>query len=131
MIRAERVHQRSKLMRREHDRVDINSFEITCRRLWQPAVTIGTRAPGMIDPAGISTEVAAAMDGEDFEPRMALKNAIKNQIMQRDRRLQRITDDVVKIKPRQPRGFGEAVGMDHHQNAELFGFSPEWRESLI
>src|SRR6516164_8403779 len=49
MVRAEQPHQCGELVRREHDRIDIDSVEICRRRLRQCAVTIGTRAPGMID----------------------------------------------------------------------------------
>ena len=85
----------------------------------------------MVDPARIGAEIAAAVHGENFKPGMPFEHAVKNQIMQRDRGLERIADDVVEIKALKARGLGEAVGVDHHQNAKLFGLLPERREGRI
>src|ERR1017187_6105609 len=45
--------------------------------------------------------------------------------------LERIADDVVKVKARQPLAFGETVRVDNDQRAELLGFLPERREGWI
>ena len=85
----------------------------------------------MIDTSRIGAKISAAMHRQDFETRMTLQNAIEYQIVQRDRRLQRIADDIIEIKARQPGGVGEAIGMDYHQSPEFFRFLPEWRECRI
>ena len=59
---------------------------------------VGARAPGVIDTARIGAEIAAAVHGEDFQPRMAFQYAVEDQIVQRDRRVERIADDVVEIE---------------------------------
>ena len=116
---------------REHDGVDVDALEIRRRRLRQAAVAVRTRAPGVVDAARIGAEIAAAVHGEDFQLRVAFEHAVEDQIMQRDRRLQRIADDVVEIKARQARRLGETVGMNHHQRAEFFRLFPERREGRI
>src|SRR5690348_1672940 len=131
MVETEHFHQCGELMRREHDRIDIDSLEISRGRPRQCAVTIGTRTPGMVDATEIGAKISAAMHRQDFESRMTLKDAIEDQIVQRDRRLQRIADDIVEIEPCQPGSFSKAVGMDHHQGPELLRFLPEWRECRI
>src|SRR5262249_39817992 len=125
MVRPEHANQCGELVRCEHDCIDINSFEIRRGRLRQCAVTIGTRSTGMIDTSRISTKVSAAMHRQDFESRMTIANAIEYQVVQRDRCLERITDDIVKVKPCQPRSVSETIRMDHHHGAELFRFLPE------
>ena len=97
----------------------------------QVAVAVRTRAPGVIDAAGIAAEIAAAMHGEDLELGMALEHAVEDQVMQRDRRLERIADDVVEVEAREALALGEAVRMDHDQRAELLGLLPERRKGRI
>ena len=58
MVRAEHCHQCRELVRREHDRIDIDSLEISRRRPGQCAVTIGARTPGMVDAAGIGAKIS-------------------------------------------------------------------------
>src|SRR6516165_2092987 len=106
IIPAEHSHQRGELVRCEHHRIDIDSSEVIRGRLRQSTVTIGTRAPSMVDAPGISAKISAAMHRQDLEPGMTLEHAIEYQIMQRDRRLQRIADNIVEVKACQP---GRAV----------------------
>src|SRR6516162_132605 len=96
-----------------------------------PARAAGARTPSMIDAPGIGAEISAAVDREDLQARKTLEHAVKDQIMQRDRGLERIADNVIEIETRQPRCFGKAIGMDHHQRAELFRLLPERRECRI
>src|SRR5215469_5211016 len=131
MVRAEHSHQRGELVRCEHHRIDIDSSEVIRGRLRQSTVTIGTRAPGMVDATGISAKISAAMHRQDLEPGMTLEHAIEYQIMQRDSRLQRIADNIVEVKACQPGRVSETVGMDHHQGSEFFRFLPERCERQI
>ena len=85
----------------------------------------------MIDAARIGGEIAAAVHRENLQIRVALQHAVEDQVVQRDRGLERIADDVVEIEAGEPLGLGEAVGMDHHQRAELLGLLPERREGRI
>ncbi len=64
----------------------------------QAGTAVAAGAPGMVDPPGIGTEIATAMHGEDPEVRVAFQHAVENQIVQGDRRLQRIADDVVEVE---------------------------------
>src|SRR5262249_59625164 len=76
-------------------------------------------------------EIAAAVHGQDLEPGMAREHAVEDEIMQRERRLERIADHIVEIEPRQALCLGETVGMDHDERAELLGLLPERRERRI
>ena len=62
---------------------------------------------------------------------MALQHAVEDQVVQRNRRLQRIADDVVEIEAGEAPGVREAVGVDHDQHAEFLGLLPERREGGI
>jgi len=62
---------------------------------------------------------------------MAFKHAVEDEIVQRDRGLQRIADDIVEIEAGKPPCLGEAVGMDEHDRAEFLGLLPERRKGRI
>ena len=85
----------------------------------------------MVDAARIGAEIAAAMHGENFQFRMPFEHAVEDQVVQSERRFERIADDVVEIKARQALALGEAVRMDDDQRAELLGLLPERREGRI
>jgi hypothetical protein len=53
----------------------------------------------MIDASGIATQVAAAVSSEDFKIRIPFKHSVEDQVMQRDRGLQAIADDVIEVEP--------------------------------
>src|SRR5215472_1734908 len=92
-IWSEHLDQRRQLVRREHDRIDIDALEISRRRLRQCAVTVRPRTPSVIDASGISAKIPATVYRKYFEPRVALEHAVEDQIVQRNRRLQRIAED--------------------------------------
>ena len=80
---------------------------------------------------GVAREIAAAVHGEDLQVRVALQHAVEDQVVQRNRRLQRIADDVVEVEARQALGVREAVGVDDDQRAQLLGLLPERREGRV
>src|SRR5262249_31543608 len=61
VVRAELVHQSGELVRRKHDGIHVNAFEIGRRWLWQRVMAVGARAPSMIDAPGIGAEITAAV----------------------------------------------------------------------
>src|SRR5262249_31908747 len=67
VVGAVEAHQLGELMGREYDRVEINFLEIAGRRVRQVAVRIRARAPGVIDAAGVSGEIAAAVHGQNLQ----------------------------------------------------------------
>src|SRR4051812_32142542 len=91
----------------------------------QGAMRIRARAPGMIDAARIGAEIAAAMHRENLQVRMALEHAVEDQVVQRDRGLERIADRVAEREAREPFAFGEAGWMEHDERVELLGLLPE------
>src|SRR6202023_1024187 len=77
----------------------------------------------------------AGMSGADLEPGIGIERALENQMRQRDRRFERVTDDIVQhAVPFEPPGgveLGRALRMDENQRAELFGLGPERMEFRI
>src|ERR1700730_14947673 len=69
------------------------------------------------------------MSGADLETGICIERARENQMRQRDRRFERVTDDIVQHAiPLEPPGGVElcrALRMDENQRAELFGLGPE------
>ena len=72
VLGAEVAYQRLQLVRSKHDCIEEDLLQVARRRLWQRRMAVGARAPGMIDAAGISAEISATMDGENFQLRMTL-----------------------------------------------------------
>ena len=119
-------------MRREDDRIEIDvSVQVRRRRIRQAAVRVRPRTPGMVDASRIGAEIAAAVCGENTEPGMTFEHAVKDQVVQRHRRVERIADHVVEVKARETLRLGEAGRMDEHQRVELLGLLPERREGRI
>ena len=81
----------------------------------------------MIDAAGIGRQITAAVHRQYLQVGVAFEHAIENEIVKRNRGLERIADDIVEIEAREPLGLGEAVGMDDHERTELVGLLPERR----
>src|SRR5262249_4207939 len=76
---------------------------------------------------GVGGKEATAVRRADLELRKAIERALEDQVRERDRRVERITNRV-----RQPAVAPEALGqvrralrMDEDQHAELLGLSPE------
>ena len=62
---------------------------------------------------------------------MALEYTVEDQVVEGERGLERIADDVVEIEAGEAFTFGETVRMDHHERAEFFGFCPKRSEIRI
>src|SRR5712671_5964096 len=69
------------------------------------------------------------MSRADLEPGAGIERSLENQVRQRDRRFERVTDDVfqhaVPLEPPRDVEFCRALRMDENQRAELFGLGPE------
>ncbi len=79
----------------------------------------------MVDAARIAAQKATAVDRNDLEIGVPLKHAIEDEIVQRDRGLQRVADDVVEVEAGEASRLGEAIGMNEHHRAEFLGLLPE------
>ena len=128
MVGPEGRDQRGKLLRREHHGVEIDLPEIARRRFRQAALRIAARPPGVVDAARIGAEKAAAMDRDDLQVGMAFEHAVEDEVVQRDRGLERIADDVVEIEAAETLCLREPHRMNEHDGAELLGLLPERRE---
>src|SRR5215470_14216346 len=71
------------------------------------------------------------MDRQDLQVWMPFEHAVEDQIVQRDRRLQRIADHVIEVETREPLCLGEAVRVNDNEGLELFRLFPEWRKRRI
>src|SRR5947209_4066340 len=101
-VGTEDVDEVGKLVFGEHDRIKIDLPEICRRRQREIAVSVRARPPGVIDPAGIGGEITTAVNCEQFQVRKSRQRAVEDQVVERERRLQRIAEDVIQIKMRQP-----------------------------
>ena len=101
VVGAEHLHEIFELVRREHHRVEIDLLQVFGRRLGQLVGDVGARAPSVIDAARIAAEIAAAVHGEDLQVRVALQHAVEDQVVQRDRGIERVADHVGEIEPRE------------------------------
>src|SRR5262249_3233763 len=124
-IDAKDAYEFRQLMRCEYDRVEIDFLQIGARWVRQVTVRIRARPPGMVDPPRIGAQKSAAVNGQDLQAGVALKYAVENQIMQRDRGIERIADHIVEVEAREPVGLGESGRMDQNKRAEFFGLAPE------
>src|SRR5262249_23558351 len=104
MVGAVETHQLGELVGREYDGVEIDFLEIAGRRVRQVAVRIRARAPGVIDAAAVSGEIAAAVRGKNLQLGMPFEHAVEDQVVQRDGRVERVADHVVEVEAREPFG---------------------------
>src|SRR5579864_326670 len=76
---------------------------------------------GMIRPRGVSGKVAAAMRRDDLEAGKPVERALEDQMLERDRRLQRVADGVGKpaIALEALRKLGHAARVDEKYRAEF------------
>jgi 2-deoxy-D-gluconate 3-dehydrogenase len=130
-IGAEHVEQIRQLVIAEHDSVEINLTQVGRRWQGQIAVRILPGTPRMIDAPGVGRQVAATMHSHELEVRKSCQRSTEDQVVQRQRRLQRIAEHVVEVEVRQPLPLRKAVGVKHDECAKLFGSGEEWPVSRI
>src|SRR5436190_22666416 len=127
MIGAKDADELRQLVWREDHAIEIDFLEIAGWRMWQVGMGVRAGAPGMIDAAAVAGQITAAVYREYLQVGMPLQHAVENEIVESDRGLQRIADDIVEIEARQSFPIGEAVRMDDDERAKLLGFFPERR----
>ena len=88
-------------------------------------MSILPRAPGVIDPAGIAGKIAATVHGHQLQIGEACQRSRENQVVKRERGIERISQDIVEIEMSQSFAVGESVRMHHDECPELFGFRKE------
>ncbi len=82
----------------------------------------------MIRAAAVARQTASAVCGDDFQAWMTIEHAAEDEVRQRNRRLQRLPDDVAEIVRAQSLAERRAERMDEHDGAELLRRRPERRE---
>src|SRR6478736_3592289 len=88
-------------------------------------MSIVARAPSVVDPAGITGKVAATVYGQQLQIGEASQCSRKNQVVKRERGIERISQNVVEVEMGQAFAMGESVRMHHDERAELFGLRKE------
>ena len=58
---------------------------------------VGPRRGRVIDAAGIGREIAATMSDDQFEVGVVVQHAAKDQMMDGDRRIERVADDIDQV----------------------------------
>src|SRR5712671_3564617 len=90
-------------------------------------MSILPRAPGVIDPAGIAGKIAATVHGHQLQIGETRQRPRKNQVVERKRGIERISQNIVEIKMSQSFAVGESVWMHHDERSELLGLRKEGR----
>src|SRR5262249_47021213 len=98
VVGAIETNELLQLVRREHHRVEIQPLQICCGRMRQVAVGGGARTPGMVDAPRGAGKIASPKDREDFQVRMGVEHAVEDEVAERNRGLQRVSDYVVEVE---------------------------------
>ena len=85
-------------MRRKHDAVDKHFSQIVTRRIRQTRVTVRPRTPRVFDASAVAAKIAATMNGEQFEIGVTLEDPVEDEVVQRQRRLEWVADNIVEIE---------------------------------
>ena len=130
LARADLRDEMTKRFGREHQRVEIELIEIFGRLLLQLDVGIAVLRrdeAGVIGARRVGRQISAAVRRDDLEARKFVERALEDQVLQRDRGVERIADGV-----REPAVALEAGGklrralrMDEQHGAEFFGLGPD------
>ena len=73
----------------------------------------------MVDAARIGRQIPAAMRQDEFQIGVVVEHAAKDQVMHRDRGVERVADDVDQIMVAEPARLGEPGRVHEDQQAEL------------
>ncbi len=136
LARADLGHKVAQRLGREHQRIEIELVEIFGRLLLELDLGIAVlrrHEAGVVGARCIRSEIAAAMRGNDLQAGEAVEGALEDQVLKRDRGVERIADGV-----RQPTialealaEFRRALGMNEEHGPELLGLGPDRMEALF
>ena len=79
------------------ERVEIKPFEVCRRHLFQMHAGVGPRRCGVVDAPRIGRQIAAAMGDDELQIGMVLQHPAKDQMMHRDRRIERVADHIGEV----------------------------------
>src|SRR6266404_7808059 len=124
LARTDLRHQVTERLGREHQRVEIELIEIAARLLLElnVRVTILRRdEAGMVATRRVGAEIAAAVRGDDLQAGEAIERALEDQMLQGDRRIERIADGVREpaVALEAPQGNAELMA-----EKQVLGFKP-------
>ncbi len=85
----------------------------------------------MIDPPRVAGKVPTAMHGHQLQIGKTRERSRKNQVVKRERCIERIAENIVEIEMGQALAMGESVRMHHDERAELLGLGKEGAEFRI
>src|SRR5262245_15352999 len=120
--------------RREYHRVVVELLEILRRLLLDRPVGAARtlrrlRRAAAVGARRVGRRIAATMGGDDLHPRELVQRPVEDQVRERDRRLERVADDVpeqpVALEPRGGVQLSGALRVDEDDGAELLGLGPE------
>src|SRR5882672_10163180 len=114
---------------REDDRVVVELAQIFGRSFLQRLrTTIRESRAACVRARGVGGEVTAAVSRADLEAGKAVERSLEDQVRERNRRVERIADDVAEAPAASEpllESCGSPLRMDENQAAELFRLRPE------
>src|ERR1700736_3136172 len=115
----------------EDDGVEIDLPQIGRWRQWQAGVAILPGAPSMIDPPRIARKITTAVHRHQLQFRESRERSREDQIVKRERRIERVTQYVAEVVVGQALPVGKSIRMHHNERAKLFALGKERTELRI
>ena len=94
-------------------------------------VALRPHAVGVVHARRVVAHVAAAVRGDDLQPRVALQHAAEDDVRERDRGVERIADDVGEEVLRETPRLGESARVQEDDGPERLGPGPEPVKALV
>ncbi len=125
---ADDIDQMTQSLRLVDERVEPDSSQVVARSRYGACMRLRPNLVTMIGAAAVARQIAAAVRGHDLQARMAIEHAAKDEMRQRNRRLERLSDDVAEVVRAQPLAQRRAERMNEDDSAKLSSRRPERRE---
>ena len=130
-VRAGRPHQEIERGVIVRDRVVVEPRQGFFRRTLQPHTRLLAHIPAVAEATQLIGHEAAAMDEAERDVREPLHDAAEHERCSGDRRLERVSDQVLEEIGFEPFAGRDPVRMDKHESVELVRDSPDFIERRI
>src|SRR5690348_14519003 len=119
-----------KLVVREDNRVEIEPLQIRRRHPIYLLAAVGARRCRMVDAAGISRQIAAAMGDDELQIGVVVKHTAEDQMMDGDGRIEWVANDIDEVMVGKPPRLGKAGRVHEDEKSEFLDAGEHLAESL-